>query len=69
MKKIPITTKPLDYFQHQERKHNPRVVALDIVEWESTPVASNIQVKESRDKRLIARAKRKWEKHIKESQK
>lgn len=68
-KPLKPTTRPLDYFEHNERKHNPRAVALDIVEWNEPPAHPNLIVKESRDKRLIARAKRKWEKYIKESHK
>ena len=70
--KLPKTTAhPIDYFQHNERKHNPKIVEVQMVEWEEIPIKRQpgIVVKESRDKRLIARAKRKWEKYLKESHK
>jgi hypothetical protein len=66
-KKKPVSlVKVEDYFEHVERKHNPKLVKRDIVEWTEEPIEPTLTVKESRDKRLIARAKRKWEKHIKD---
>lgn len=67
-KKAPLTTKPLDYFQHNERKHNPRTVALDVVEWTPTSIKAEpaIAVKETANKRFIERAKRAWNRRLKD---
>lgn len=63
-----LTTSPLDYFEHVERKGGSKIVQLDVIEWEE-PTTEPIVVEESSDLWLIAKAKLLWKNHIKESNK
>lgn len=33
MKRLPLTTKPLSYFEHMERKADPKIAQYDVLEW------------------------------------
>jgi hypothetical protein len=59
-----LTTRLLDYFEHNEQRGGSKVVQLDIVEWDMPDPEPSIVVEESRNNFKVNAVKRAWEKLI-----
>jgi hypothetical protein len=57
-----LTIRPLDYFEHNERRKDNNVVKLDVIEWDMPPPEPSIIVEESRNTFKVNAVKRAWEK-------
>jgi hypothetical protein len=61
IKKPPITQRPLSYFEHNERKADPRAVHLDVLEWPEP-----IEVKEHKSNIALWNFRKAWTNRLKE---
>lgn len=68
-KPLKLTVRPVSYFEHIERQHNPRATAFDVIEWTEGPPSPPVVVEETDNPWLIAKVKRLWQNRIKESHK
>lgn len=62
--KLKLTTRPLDYFEHNERRSAPKVVNFDLVEWDMPDPEPSIIVEESRNNFKVNAVRRAWEKLV-----
>lgn len=63
-KKIPLSVRPLSYFEHMERKADPRTAQWDVVEWPEP-----IEVKEHRSSKAHWDFRKAWSNRLRKESK